>query len=146
MILGIRKSLLSPMPADLIFHHEQNGTWINYKILCSKQVTLEWSVFAGCFSEPKWRSVQTVWYPNGGLASLGMAVSCCNALWCWIKVSAVVHFSQLKGLFGPLLGLKHPYAILFKILKWPFCLPLAPHHPRTLELAWYGQHGVKKTI
>ena len=30
-----------------------------------KQATLEWSAFAGCFSEAQWRSVQAVWCPNG---------------------------------------------------------------------------------
>ena len=57
------------MSADSIFHHEQNG------ISHSKQVTLEWSAFAGCFSEAQWRSIRVVWCPNGGLASLGMVVS-----------------------------------------------------------------------
>ena len=47
-----------------------------------KQATLEWSAFAGCFFEAQWRSVRVVWCPNGSLASVGMAVSDCTALWC----------------------------------------------------------------
>ena len=52
----LRKSVLLPMSADSIFHHKQNGTWINYVInklhIQNKLYTLlEWSAFAGCFSE-----------------------------------------------------------------------------------------------
>jgi len=28
-VTGSEESVLSPMSADSIFHHEQNGTWIN---------------------------------------------------------------------------------------------------------------------
>jgi len=67
------------MSADLIFHHEQNDKLINFMF---KKATLEWSAFAGCFSEAQWQPVQAIWCPNGGLASLGVVVSGCIALWC----------------------------------------------------------------
>jgi len=39
--LGLRKWVLSPMSADLIFHHEQNGTWITeLRTKCHVQNTL----------------------------------------------------------------------------------------------------------
>ena len=68
--------------------HEQNGT-SREKLLnvMFNQAALKWSSFAGCFSEVKRQSVRAVWYPNGGLASLGMAGSSCTALWCWIKLN-----------------------------------------------------------
>ena len=47
----------------------------------SQSARLEWSGFAGCFSQAQWRSVHVVWGLNGALVSLGMTVSGCTALW-----------------------------------------------------------------
>jgi len=66
------------MLADSIFHHEQMVHEISYL----KEATLEWSAFAGCFSEAQWQSVRVIWCPNGALVNLGMVVSGCTALWC----------------------------------------------------------------
>ena len=70
------------MSADLIFHAGHNATRINYLIPQSKSARLEWSGFAGCFSQAQWRSVCVVWGLNGALVSLGMTVRGCTALWC----------------------------------------------------------------
>jgi len=45
--------------------------------------------FCWLLSEAQWWSVLVIWCSNGGLATLGMAVSGCTALWYWIKVYAV---------------------------------------------------------
>ena len=47
-----------------------------------KSARLEWSGFAGCFSQAQWRSVRVVWGLNGAVVSLGMTVCGCTALWC----------------------------------------------------------------
>ena len=67
---------------DLIFHYEHHSTRINCQISHSKQATLEWSAFAGCFSVAKWQSIRAAWGPNG---SLWMAV---NA---WLHSSVVLN-------------------------------------------------------
>ena len=48
----------------------------------SKSARLEWSGFAGCFSQAQWQSRRVVWGLNGALVSLGMTVRDCAALWC----------------------------------------------------------------
>jgi len=68
------------MTALIFSHYEHKNAWINYQSSYSKQATLKWSTFAGCFSVAQWQSVQAVWDPNGSLTNLWMVVSGCTAL------------------------------------------------------------------
>ena len=65
----------------------------NYLIPQSKSARLEWSGFAGCFSQAQWRSVCVVWGLNGAMVSMGMIVCSCTALLWKISTSAVNFFS-----------------------------------------------------
>jgi len=80
------------MTEDLIFPYEHNDIRINFKFSHSKQATLKWSAFAGCFFVAQWQSIQAAWGPNGSLASLWITASDCTALWLNKDVCCAFHF------------------------------------------------------
>ena len=69
------------MSADSIFEPGHTATSMNYLIPHLKSARLEWSGFAGCFSQAQWRSVRVVWGLNRALVNLGMTICGCTAVW-----------------------------------------------------------------
>jgi len=114
--MALRKPVLLPITADLIFHYEHNSIWINFQISHAKQATLKWSTFADCFSVAQWWSIQAAWGSNGSFTNLWMAAQLSGIewrclLWCWMKMSTL-HLQDLNGLM-------HPYAFPLKPPSYP---------------------------
>ena len=49
------------MSADLIFYQKHKTTLIDYQSSQSKSARLEWSAFAGFFSQAQWQSICVLW-------------------------------------------------------------------------------------
>ena len=75
------------MTECLIFHKENNATLINYQITHQNQLDLSGLLLiAASYNYSRDRMILC---PNGGLASLGMAVCGYTALWLLNKTCAV---------------------------------------------------------